>query len=1136
MAIHLHRSNRTEILTDSLCQVLSEVRPEDPFQPIPVVVGSRGMERWLRHEIATRMHVAAGLQFPFPRQALAGAGRWLLDGAQDRQSAFWNLEPDARDRAERWDIQALTFRVLRGLRRRRSEPGFEEVSRYLEGDGVAVTGAAVSARELLFAGEVAEVLDRLMHDRPETVLSWCDQPVGVPAEHRWLGTLLADLGAGIEPDAPAVMHRALMRCDPIGTGRALCLFGLSTLGPGDRERLTSIARSVEVHLFVLVAGADWPEGDGPVANAVLASLGTPGRDLDAWLRRSGYQGVEVPLEDPRVTEQPTLLHRLQGWIVDGASAEQEAGRWASDATVSAHSTWGALRQCEVLRDQLLTLFDEQPDLEPRDVLVMTPDIRAYAPLVAAVFSRTGLSAGSSAARLPRIPVSIADLGLRQTNSVAEVLLSVLDLAGDRLSASRVVEFLALQPVRNRWGLNDEDLADLRALIRESGLRWGVDASERAAADQPALDQNTVRFGLERLALGVLMPDDGPLAVVEDLSGELGPAVPLDIESSDRARRTGLLAAILRTLAAHRRAMVDPATLEGWRERITAALDELAAPDEEQAWLRSEVDTTLADLARIGDLLEGLEVERAAVLRWLQDGFEIPQRGDRPITGAVQVCALEPMRSVPFRVVALLGMDDRAFPRGSRPRTWDPMGERLPGERDRREIDRHLLLEAILSARDRLLLLWSGHDVQQGRQQPAAVPIEELLETLGTLTGRSRSQLVVRHPLQPWSAANFGAPAASFDQGMALAALRLREIAAGEREARPLGLASAGETSLPSESARPEVLELGDLAGALLAAQKLLLRERLGLSLRYGEAPVPDREPLELDNLEAWSLRQRLLRHLVEEDPALGDDELVEAVRRRMGGEGLLPLQSGGRGIVADELGRARAVLYNLRDVHGEPDGGLELSVSLEDGSRLVGRADDRVRADGGALLQWHTPSAGANDRLQLLAWLHLLAAVAAGEDVAGARLVGHRSGSNSRRAGGDFLAFEGTPEEARAALTDLVAVWRSARDRPVPLFRRTSASAAGVLSQVGDDLSSPGAGLKLVGAVATGWSGGFNAQGDVEDPWVRTFFVDYDPLDHLDDRGPLSLLGLARRVWLPVIQGLSRGKPLGAAWRKDDGR
>jgi exodeoxyribonuclease V gamma subunit len=1132
LPIHLHRSNRTEILLDELCELLTTARSPDPFAPFPVVVGSRGMERWLRHEVATRLGIAVGLAFPFPRQALAGSARWLLEEDCRPDQLFWEVDVGNREQMTRWDSDALTMRLVRLLRDRQADPPFSAVSHYLDEERAAADEGSVSARELLFASEVADVLDRMIHDRAEDALAWAKAPDTAPdPQHRWLATLLADLSVHTDRDSPAVLHRDLLVAPARMTGRSLTVFGLSTMGPGDRERLAAVARSVEVHLFALVPTDRFPPEDRLSTNPVLASLGGPSRDLHAWLEQVGGHLPPLEVDQPEGEPAPTLLRHLQGWILRAKDPESTSLTWTADGSVGAHSTYGAMRQCEVLRDELFGLFAADPTLEPRDVLVMTPDIEGYAPLVEAVFARTGQAAPGGGTKLPRIPVAIADLGLRRTNPVAEVALKLLEVSGDRLTASWLLDFITLQPVRGRWSLDDDDLSDIRDLVTESGLRWGLDAGDRASVDQPELDQNTVRFALERMALGVVMPDEEPLGVVPDSSGRLQPAVPLDVQSAGRVRRVGHLAAIVRTLTAHRAVMESAATLPVWGDRLVAALDELTATAETTGWLRSEVDAVIEDLASVGALLGELRVERSAVLRWLQGRFELPQRGDRPITGAVQVCALEPMRSVPFRVVALLGMDDRAFPRGGRPRTWDPMGERRAGERDRREIDRHLMLEALLSARDHLILLWSGYDVQQGKEQPASVPVEELLETLGLLTGASRSELVREHPLQPWSSRNFRSPADSFDHRMAQAAERLEAIATGRDTAHALGLGASGAARLPGEEFLPETLELTALADALLAPHKLLLRDRLGLSVGQQTADVEDREPLEFDDLESWALRARVVEHLSSE-PGLHDQgELVRALSVRLAGEGTLPMRAGGEAILEGEVEKAQQVLHNLRDVEGATVDGVELSVSLGQGPLLVGRVDDVLDRDGDLLLQWHTPSSGANDRLKLIAWLHLLAAVASSRPVAAARLVGHGSTSSSGRTGGDFLAFGGDVEEARELLQSVLDVWRLARDRPLPLFRGTSYRVAAEVYRMGDESQTPGARSQLVKAVAEGWQGGRFSRGDVEDPWVQTFFVDYDPIDHLDDASEWGLLSLARRVWLPIFAGEARGKSLRESWQ-----
>ncbi|HEX7476532.1 MAG TPA: exodeoxyribonuclease V subunit gamma, partial [Polyangiales bacterium] len=322
MSLLLHRSHRAETLAELLCGVLSARWPDDPFERVPIVVGSRGMERYLRHEIATRTGIAAGLAFPFPRPAFAGATRWLIDGAVEARAEFWELGEQPHKAAARFEREAMAFRLVEQLRQHMAEPGFEHVRRYLEhGAPQAVDHGPVTARELMFARDVADVLDRLMHDRPDDALTWARAPEKANSEHRWLAVLLQGLDVAQDAASPARGFEALRASTLAPTQRTLCVFGLSTLGPGDRARLAAIARSVDVHLFVLAPTRQWfvdqrtrDERRHAVRNAknagqlelleleehqdnpIVAALGAPSRDLQSWLEETGYAADDDAFE------------------------------------------------------------------------------------------------------------------------------------------------------------------------------------------------------------------------------------------------------------------------------------------------------------------------------------------------------------------------------------------------------------------------------------------------------------------------------------------------------------------------------------------------------------------------------------------------------------------------------------------------------------------------------------------------------------------------------------------------------------------------------------------------------------------------------------------------------------------------
>ncbi len=1172
MSLWAHRSPRPERLVRALARRLAASWPADPLARVTVVVGSRGMERWLRAELATRHGSVAGVDFVFAGRAFAAATDALL-----ASSAATPLPPvdDAR-----WSGAALTLRVLRALRARLAEPAFARVRRSLDGP----TGPT-GPRELAFARAVASVVERLHYDRPRQALAWTQAPHDVDdgaAGHRWLALLLADLAAG-QPlhTTPAGRLAALQALatttttttttTPSSTATTagggghppLFVFGLSSLRPGDKERLVALAPHLDLHLFALVPSPQWwsdiranvdvrralrrttdaAERAGLLErlrrdNPLLVAHGAVSRDLQLWLEEVGYLSEEDEEDDddggdPGADDAPprTRLGQLQRFVHSVAEAPAATTRWSDDGIVDAaaltgdvarepaphgpddgaddgpddgpdeaghagardgaarppgaggapasttralpslslHACHGALRQCEVLRDELLRRFAHDHTLEPRHVLVMTPDLATFAPLVAAVFGRADDDA-------PALPVHIADLGLRDTNPVAAALLDVLALVDERVSASRLLALLAHAPVRQRFALDDDDLAAIRELVAASGLRWAWDADDRARHDQPALDQNTVRFALERLALGLLMPDPGGVAVVP-AAGGLGPALPVELPTREQAARFGALASLCRTLQQQLLVLRAPTSAAGWRDRLLGLVDALCAVPDERGWQRTQVTTLLAELLPDAPLPDApspdapspaapspdagaspsssppsssssssssdVSLTAAAVASLLSGAFAVPRSGDRPTTGAVTLCSMEPMRSVPFRVIALLGMDDGAFPRVDRPPSWDPFAAPAPFEHDRRSLDRHLFLESILCARDALIVLGRGFEGSRGEGVPLSVVVEELAELLhGALPAAAAAaaaagrpgdarRVLREHPLQPWSPRAYADPA-----GLPFGAAGVAAAQARHTPPRPAGIAATSSAAVwPAELAPPRTVTADALARALDHAAACLLGEALDLRRAWRPRDVEDREPLALDGLASWRLRDDLLD--VAQAGAVALD--VAAVLDRQRATGDLPLQAGGEAVLAAEVAAARDIAARAQQI-GAPVATAALARCVVDAEDPIDVAATipavRVDAEGRRIHVWATAAKGPNEQQQLAAWLSLLVAVVEGDAVAEARFVGKE----------DVLTLRAPPaDEARQHLVVAVGLWRRARRGPVlllPAFSRALAAEA----------------------------------------------------------------------------------------------
>ena len=423
-----------------------------------------------------------------------------------------------------------------------------------------------------------------------------------------------------------------------------------------------------------------------------------------------------------------------------------------DRSVQVHACHGRARQVEALRDAILHRLDEDPTLEPRDVIVMCPDIETFAPLIHATFGAGEVSEDEDDAlpaelRPPDLRVRLADRSLRQTNPVLGAVAGLLDLADARLTASQVLDLADREPVRRRFRLDDDDVGRLEDWIAESGIRWGLDAEHRAPfklADVPA---GTWRRGLDRLLLGVTMTEDGERIV----DGVL----PLDDVDSGAIDLAGRFAELVDRLGSALAALQGPQPIAAWAVALADAADALCATGPRDAWQRAQLQRLLDATVAEADGLDApiaLPEVRALFAERLQGR---PTRANFR-TGHLTICTLVPMRSVPHRVVCLLGLDDGVFPRRG-PRDGDDLLLDDPhvGERDARSEDRQLLLDALMAAGDTLIVTYTGNDERTNLPQPPAVPVGELLDVVGrTLAGGDAGAVLVRHPLQPFDPRNF----------------------------------------------------------------------------------------------------------------------------------------------------------------------------------------------------------------------------------------------------------------------------------------------------------------------------------------------------------------------------------------------
>ena len=1023
MTLHLHTAERTDALADGLADLL--VTPlEDPFAREVVVVPARGVERWLTQRLSHRLGVGtrggdgvcAGVDFVTPHSLVS----MLLD----------------RDGEDPWSPDRLAWPLLEVIDGCLDEPGFSDLSRHLgRGDPTDER----SARRYAVARRLAGLFSSYAVQRPQLVRDWragddTDGDGGqLDADLRWQAELWRRLVDRVEAPAPDVRHATTLARLAAGDGGLdlpgrLSLFGHTRLPVTEVELLRALGEHRDVHLWlpqpspVLWAALAPTAVVGPVARGedrsaatvdhpLLASLGRDSRELRRTLGELHHEQLPAGFADPT-----SLLGWLQADLranrsPDAATTASRV-RAPSDLSVQVHACHGTARQVDVLREVLVGLLQDDPTLEPRDILVMCPDIETYAPLISAGFGLADVTHEDVGHPAHRLRVRLADRSPGATNPLLGVAADLVELAAGRMTATAVLDLAATEPVRARFGFTDDHLERMARWVDQAAIRWGYDRDHRGGFGLD-LDANTWLVGLERVLLGAAMSGDGHRFVRTTL--------PLDDVGDGHLELVGTFVEMVDRLHTFVRDAADATSVADWTSALGRAVHGLTASSPDDAWRVAQLDRELARIsAGVGDHETRLRhADVRALLRHRLRGR--PTRSNFR-TGTLTVCTMVPMRSVPHRVVCLVGLDDGVFPRLESVDGDDVLARRpLTGERDVRSEDRQLLLDAIGAATETLVITYAGRGEHTNDDKPPAVPLGELLDTLDR-TGSDvvRPDVVIHHPLQPFDEANLtaGALVRDLDRPFSFD----RTALAGARAAR--APQPAPRALVPGPLPAAEVVEevsLADLQEFFAHPVRSFMRHRLRVTTPYDVEETKDAIPITLDGLEKWDVGDRLVRDVL----AGGDPQaamLAEQLR------GLLPPEELGAAMLTDIVKRVRPLVEAAVPLRTGPARTLDVDIDLGD-RRLTGTVG---KVFGNSLVSVSYSSLGAKHRLA--AWLDALALAAGQPDENWTAHTIGRWGRSGRRA----LLSPMTDEEARAHLRSLVDVMERGQREPLPLPVKTS--------------------------------------------------------------------------------------------------
>ncbi|MGM0544366.1 MAG: exodeoxyribonuclease V subunit gamma [Pseudomonadota bacterium] len=941
MVVH---GNRLEDLR-GLAVEWMRLYPLGPLENETILVQSNGIGQWLKLALAEDPDnggagIAAALDVMLPARFLWQAYRTVLTHTvQNREGQHEDAVPETSP----FDKSRLVWRLLRLLPTLAEQDVFAPLAQFLEVD-------RDQRKHYQLAERLADLFDQYQVYRADWLDAWANgddvlitaRGEARPLEdhQRWqpaLWRILRDDVAATQGEAGlnssrAQVHRRFLKATeqlagqpcPPGLPRRLIIFGISSLPQQTLEALAALSRCCQIVLCVhnpcqfywadIIEHKDllrasryrqrrktgMPEaldvlGTGDADDALhlhaqplLAAWGKQGRDylrlLDEHDDTGDYQtlfeqqALRIDMFEPFSGESGCLLSQLQDDIRELRPVAETQSHWPAldpaDGSLVFHIAHGPQREVEILHDQLLAAFSADPELRPRDIIVMVPDIDRYAPHIEAVF-------GQLPSDDPRfIPYTLSDQASRHRLPLMIALEKLLRLPELRLSVSDLLDLLDVPALRQRFGLEERDLPVLERWMEGAGIRWGLNAKQRQTLELPGgLSQNTWAFGLRRLLLGYTVGEGDAWQGIE----------PFDDIGGLEAGLAGPLATLLEKLEATWETFRQPTDAASWVERLRTLLETFFLTDDAQeSVMLTKLENGLQQLLESSSEAQLADPLPLSMVRehWLAqiDEHSLSQRF---LAGAVNFATLMPMRAIPFKRVCLLGMNDGEYPRSQPPLDFDLMGsDYRPGDRSRREDDRYLFLEALLSARDQLYISWVGRSQIDNTPLPPSVLVGQLRDHLAAGWGYDNDAplldaLTTEHPLQPFSRAYFQG---GEDTG------RLFTFAHEWRDIHAPRVPQTAQVTLPKPENTPTSLNLGQLGGFLREPVRTFFNTRLGVYFEQEAIAELDAEPFALDGLQNWQLQDRLIaaqRHAVDNgEPRL---EALNAELERFKGQGVLAM-------------------------------------------------------------------------------------------------------------------------------------------------------------------------------------------------------------------------------------------------------
>ncbi|ACU59662.1 exodeoxyribonuclease V subunit gamma [Chitinophaga pinensis] len=987
MALYLRVSNSLENLSMGLAQTLKASNSQ-VFEQHLIVTQTEGMNNWLKLQLAEYLGIAANCRFLKPNDLIHQI-YFLMDGQYSEMLSGRNLT---------W----LLYKLLGEDIFRETYPAVATYYHTTEPDS--------DLKRMALAERTADLFDQYQIYRPEMINEWNAPPEDPFAKIDWqqyLWTEAKKVSGHALPDKTIIGQHILDMLKNPDHQETLAhrmntvhLFGLSIITAYHVQILHELSSFIDIYFHIINPSpelywfddksekqqARWRLKGRPIhesdtaGNPLLMGWGRVVQDTfglffkyDAFINAYESEGLVEPQPD-------TLLNKVQHDIFLNANEQRHPifPEDVEDGSITINNCYTVAREVEVLYNYLVHLVDKKREtLSPRDIVVMVRDIDVYAPYIKAIFNNAPY----------KFRYTIADESYADSDNLFNALHAILRLNEDNFKAEEVLQLLDSSYVRKRFGINNVPL--IRHVVDEANIRFGIHGAKE---DETYLV--SWKYGIKRIMYGICMSGDQEYG-----KGEEG-FFPLDIlEGSDSLEviRFCHFAEVLISAIEDRK---KERSISGWVEYIEGILHNMVYEPEEE--IDEDYNTLMQQLSDYNLLNEymsdtvAFDVFSHSFLQTLTG----TTRTGLFVNGGITFCSLIPMRSIPFRVVAMLGLDYDKFPRREQPIGFNLMEKnKQRGDRNVKDNDKHLFLETVLSARQYLYISYVGQSAKDNSRMPPSALVDELLDYIESGCEDAegvRNRLVTRQPLQGFSR--------KYGQGD-------ERLYSYLNTAVPERIITRADKAMEQPSI--EEIDLDELVRFFKNPFKAYYNKVLGIYYNDEQVLLNETEIFHLDSLQKWSLKNELLQM---------DTNAIANMKIRLVKTGRLPLKN----MAYVALQQIEAEVQPVREkfracINGAEEQSVQVNLDIE-GTLLKGTINGVF---DGKLVQvsWSK----REDKYLMEAYIRYLAGRAAGV-LDGMCFI---SGASKREA---FEAIPLAQQEALRRLTALVKIFREGFEKITPFY------------------------------------------------------------------------------------------------------